>query len=205
MGPSADHIRQEIDAKRDDATQKIDQLQAQVIDTGEQLRAQAQGVVDDSIQTVKQSLDVRQQIEQRPLLSLGVALAAGFALGGMASGGNHQQARQSRPYTGGSQSSSSGFARGDVQSGASNVASSLRDLAHKSGLDETLSNAAAAFIGNVTEQFKDTLDRTFPGFSEKMASAERTQGGFSQKSHATQHEAATSGRERIAPAGGSPA
>lgn len=195
MGQSSDQIRQEIDAKRDDAAQKIDQLQAQVMDTTEQLRDQAQGVVDDSIQSVKESLDVRQQIEDHPLVALGAAFVAGIALGGITSGGDRQQQPRS-PRSSGS-SSAGGFDLGEVQSGASNVASGLRDLAHKSGLDETLSNAAAAFIGNLTEQFKDTLDRNFPGFSEKMASAERTQGGFSQKSHATQHEAATSGSDQV--------
>ena len=187
MGQSSDQIREEIDAKRDDAAQKIDQLQAEAMNMTEELRDQAQGVVDDSIQTVKESLDVRQQIEQRPLLSLGVALAAGFALGSMMGGDGHQRHARHQSH----QMSSGAVNVGAMdQGGGSSFTSTLTDLAHKSGLDETLSNAAAAFLGNITDQFQQTIDRNFPGFSEKMQSAERTPGGFAEKSQATQHAAA---------------
>lgn len=199
MGQSSDQIRQEIDQKRTDAAQKIDELQAQVMTTTDQLREQAQGVVDDSIQTVKDTLDVRQQIEQHPLLSLGVALAAGFALGGMTAG-DRRQHRDHRPMPQPSSGASNGGALG---AGASGIASTLRDVAHKSGLEETLSSAAAAFVGTVTEQVKETLDRTFPGFGEKMQSAARTPGGFAEKRQATQHDAASGDTNRVYTASGS--
>jgi hypothetical protein len=71
----------------------------------------------------------------------------------------------------------------------SSVVSGVRSAAQKSGLEDTIENAAAALMGSVTEQFKRSLDRTFPGFSEKLDTAEHQKGSFAQKARATQHEA----------------
>lgn len=94
MGQSTDQIRREIDESRDSAAARIDQLQSQVEGTAQDLRDNVQGTaeqvidqvkgsVDDTVETVRENLDVRQHIEQRPLLSLGIALVGGFVLGSL--------------------------------------------------------------------------------------------------------------------------
>ncbi len=186
MGQSTDQIRQEIDQKRDDAAGKIDQLETQVKDTADQLKSgvqdtteqiidQVKGTVEDSVETVKQSVqnvDFRQQIEERPLVALGVALVGGFVLGGMMGGGGQQQ-------------SSSGGQRGSSQSGSS-MSSGIRSVVQNTGLEDTFSNAASALVGSLTDQVKDTIDRSFPGFADRMQTTKETPGGFVQKTREVQ-------------------
>jgi len=188
MGQSADQIRQEIDQKRADASSKIDQLQQQVQGTTEQVRDQVQesveqvveqvkGTVDDTLQTVKQSVDFHKQIEERPLVALGAALVGGFLLGGMTGGNGGGQSQQQ-----GSGSSNEYRSTSSHGSGSSTVRTALQ----KSGLEDTISNAAAALMGSVTDQLKSTLDRNFPGFADKMQTAQNKTGSLADKTHETQ-------------------
>ena len=177
MGQSSDQIRQEIEQHRSDAAQKIDDLEMRVQDTAMQARDQAKGMVEDTIQTAKESFDFRKQVEERPLVALGVAFVGGLMLGGVTGGGG-----------GGGQQSSSAYGGSQQGQGAS---STLRQAAQRSGLEDTIANAAAALLGSVTEQFKSTLDQNFPGFSSKMDTAQNTQGGVADKAKATQREAGT--------------
>lgn len=187
MGQSADQIRQEIDQHRDDAADKIDQLQSQVQGTTEQVRDQVQdsveqvveqvkGTVDDTIQQVKQSVDFHKQIEERPLVVLGAAVLGGFFLGGMMGGGGKGGGNQSQQWGQGSSSSAN---HGSATSG-------MRTVIKKSGLEDTISNAGAALLGSVTDQLKSTLDRNFPGFSDKLQTAQSKPGSFAEKAHETQ-------------------
>lgn len=180
MGQSSDQIREEIDQKRTDAASKIDtlkdqvqgnadQVRGQVEDTVDQVREGVQGTVEDTIQTVKQNIDLQQQMEERPLVALGAALLGGFVLGGLMGGG-------------GQQSQSGGSASGG------GAPSAIRGAVQKSGLEDTISNATAALMGNVTEQFKDTLDRNFPGFADKMSNAQRQPGTLSEKTQVVQSD-----------------
>jgi ElaB/YqjD/DUF883 family membrane-anchored ribosome-binding protein len=198
MGHSSDQIREEIDQKRNDAASKIDQLQSQVQDTGAQMqgrvqetaeqvqevvhqvREQAKGTVDDTIQTVKdniENIDLQQQVQQRPLLAVGAAFIGGIVLGKMTS--SDQQHTQHR------ESSYQGYAPKHENDGAS-MTGGLRQAVQRSGLDETLSNAAAALMGSVTEQLKSSLNSSFPGFADKLTSAQQTDGSFAEKAQATQ-------------------
>jgi ElaB/YqjD/DUF883 family membrane-anchored ribosome-binding protein len=189
MGQSSDQIREEIDRTRDSAAGKIDQLQDQVRGTADEMRSQVQGTaqdvvdqvkgtVDHTIDTVKENMDLKQQIEQRPLLALGAALVGGFVLGGMmGGGGSHQQAGHRREF-------SSGTPVGESAGGAGAMGG-IRSAVQRSGLEETISNAAAAFMGNMTEQLKGTLDQNFPGFADKMKTAQERSGSFADKTRAT--------------------
>lgn len=71
----------------------------------------------------------------------------------------------------------------------SGLGSSLRSAAQKSGLEDTISNAGAALIGSLTEQVKDMVDQNFPGFSDKLNSAQQQSGSFSDKANRAQQEA----------------
>ena len=162
MGQTADQLRQEIDQKRDDAAQKIDELQSQV-------QGAAQKVTDTAMQ-VKDSFDIRRQIEERPLLALGAALVGGFLLGGMGGGGGQGQR------------SSGGNVQRDWESGgaSSGAMSGIRRAAQSSGLEDTLSHAASALMGSIADRLRDTLDQSFPGFADKLQEA--TQRGGSSGS-----------------------
>jgi ElaB/YqjD/DUF883 family membrane-anchored ribosome-binding protein len=198
MGQSTDQIRQEIDHKRADAAGKIDQLQSQVVgtademrsnvqDTAEQVIDQVKGTVDQTVESVKQNLDLRQQIEERPLMSLGVALVGGFLLGGLTGGGGgggHQQggyqySGNNNPQYGEQRQYSSHQQPGGLSHG-------LRTAAQKTGIEDTISNAAAALLGSVTDQLKNTLDQNFPGFADKMSTAQDSSGDFAEKSREAQ-------------------
>lgn len=185
MGQSSDQLRQEIEQHREDAAQKIDQLQSQVQGTTEDLRHQAEdtvdqvreqvmGTVEDTVQSVKESVNIQEQIEQRPLVALGAALVGGFVLGGMLGGGGGKQRRSPSDYAGGTSSQGGG------------MSDTVRDAFKRSGLEETLSNAAAAMMGSATEQVKHTLDRNLPGFSEKMEAAKHQEGSVMDKARQTQ-------------------
>jgi hypothetical protein len=190
MGQSSDQIRGEIDQKRADAAEKIDQLQNQVQGTADDMRTQVQdtadqvketaeqivegakATVDETVESIKENMDLRQQIEERPLVALGVALVGGFLLGGMSgNGGGHHHA----PSPSMGSNGSTGF-----------VGTNLRSALRQSGLDEMIENAGAAMLGTVTDQLKGVLDRNFPGMADKMQTAQRQPGGFADKAKAAQ-------------------
>jgi ElaB/YqjD/DUF883 family membrane-anchored ribosome-binding protein len=195
MGQSSDELRQEIDQRRHDAEQKINDLQGQIQGTTDGLRTQAQetaaelkstaqetvtelrdqvqGTVDDTIQTVKENINFEQFVQERPLVSLGAALIGGFVLGGLLndSGGGGS----SRSHDSGSSGSYSG-------SSSSGLGHSLRSALKSSGLEDTVNSAAAAMMGSMTEQLKQTMDRNMPGFADRMSTAQQTEGSVSDKS-----------------------
>ena len=113
-------------------------------------------------------------------MSVGAALLGGFVLGSLMGGEEHHR-QQSGSYTG-ANSTGSGH---DV----SGIMNGVRGAAQKSGLEDTVSNAAAALMGSVTDQLKDMLDRSFPGFSDKLDTAQHQQGSLADKTRATQREA----------------
>lgn len=211
MGQSTDQIRQEIDHNRNDAAQKIDQLQSQiqgtadqmrtsVQDTAEQMVDQVKGTVDDTVASVKQSFDIKKQVEERPLMSLGVALVGGFLLGGMTGGGGgggHQQRQQYGGYYGGGQHEG-GYQSGEPRHSSSQhqsggvMANGIRSAVQKTGIEDTISNAAAALLGSVTDQLKSTLDQNFPGFADKMNTAQHSSGDFTDKARKAQSSTTTS-------------
>ena len=201
MGKSSDEIRQEIDRQRADAGQKINQLEQQVqgqaehakeqvMDTAEQLRGEAKALVTDTVDTVKESFNLHDQVQERPLVMAGAALVGGFLLGSMMSGDGGGPRQASHSYsasdtTGGGQS----YSGGHLSGGGGNLTSGIRTAAQKSGLEDTLSNATAALMGSLTEQLKTTLDQKFPGYADKLQTAEHQPGSFADKAKATQQEA----------------
>lgn len=65
-------IRQDIDAIRDSMTQKMEQIESKV-----------KGTVDTTVEQVKRTFDLQQQVSERPWAALGLAFAAGYVLGTM--------------------------------------------------------------------------------------------------------------------------
>ncbi len=203
MGKSSDELRQEIDMHRADAERKINNLQGQIQGTADDLKSQAQGTVEDlrhqvegtandvldqvqgtvedTIQTVKENVDFEKFVQERPLVSLGAALIGGFVLGGILDGssGGGGSSHSSTSSGSGSYSGSSGASH-------SGISDSIRNIYKSSGLEDTVNNAAAAMMGSMTEQLKQTMDRNMPGFADKMDSAKRTEGSVMDKSREVQ-------------------
>ena len=163
MGQTADQLRQEIEQKREDAASKIDQIESRVTDTTQMVRDTVQDLpqmaketVSGTVEQVKQNVqnvDLRQQIQERPLVALGAALAGGFLLGGIMGGGEGGQQHRGGQYAGMSQGG---------------TASGLRGAVKSSGLDETINGLAGAVMGMLTERVRSTVEQNFPQIAERM-------------------------------------
>lgn len=195
MGKSSDELRDEIDAQRSEAGAKIDNLQhqvqdqvedtrQQVTDTAAQVREEAQGMVTDTVDSVKQTVedfDLERSVQERPLVAVGAAMLGGFLLGAML-GGDDNSRRYSDSNANAATTSGTGHSSGGM-------GHSIRNAAQKSGLEDTISNAGAALMGSVTEQLKGMLDSNFPGFSDKLDNAQQQSGSFKEKASAAQQDA----------------
>ena len=165
MGQTADQLRQDIEHKRDDAAAKIDAIETQFEDTARR--------VQDTAKRVKENVDLRQQIQERPLVALGAALVGGFVLGGIL--GGEQKGGQPSQHAG-EQHGGGARPRG--------VASGIKEAAKRSGLEDTVSSVTAAVMGMATDKIKSTVDQTFPGFGQKMQAAQQAGGGLGQRQEA---------------------
>jgi ElaB/YqjD/DUF883 family membrane-anchored ribosome-binding protein len=74
MAEGTESIRQDIDAIRGSMT-----------DTMEQIESRVKGTVDTTVENVKRTFDVKQQISDQPWAALGIAVVAGYMLGSMGS------------------------------------------------------------------------------------------------------------------------
>ena len=136
MGTTADQLRQEIDQKRDDASRKINEIESRLESTTENVRDEVRQTAQDVTDQVKETLDVKSQIQERPLVAIGVGLVGGFLLGGMGGDGGGR---------------SFGRHGSSMQAG---IMKSVRDTAQETGLNDTLAAAASALMGTATAQAK---------------------------------------------------
>jgi ElaB/YqjD/DUF883 family membrane-anchored ribosome-binding protein len=161
MGETADQLRQQVDQKRDDASQKIEQIEQQVMNTAHQVEQK----VTDTAQQVKDKLDWRQQVEERPLLSLGAALIGGMVLGGiMGKDSNHQSSGQH--FSTSTHTGATSPQMGAASSGG--VTNALRNAARDSGLDDTIQRFASNAFSSITERVREMTDDAFPGMIDKI-------------------------------------
>lgn len=174
---------QKIDDLKDQLQGNADHMQHQAQETAEHMRSQVEGAVDHTVESI-QGFDFNRQVQERPLMSLGAALLGGFVLGGMMGGNGQGHQGHADRYP----SANDGANAGSQHHGPG-IGSQIRNAAKKSGLEDTIENAAAALMGSVTEQVKGTLNSKFPGYSDKMETAQHESGSFRDKSKATQQEA----------------
>jgi ElaB/YqjD/DUF883 family membrane-anchored ribosome-binding protein len=183
MGEAADQLRQEVDQKRDDAAQKIDQIQAKVEGATQQVKE----TVDDAKQQVKDAFDLRKQIEEKPLLALGAALAGGFSLGGVIGDddrGDHRYPRndegpRTAPYR--------------PQSSSSGVRDGIRKAARSTGLEDTLNTMVASFMGALGDRVRAIGEEAFPNLMPQQ------QGGGPEQASNRDAVGASSGTGRSRP------
>jgi ElaB/YqjD/DUF883 family membrane-anchored ribosome-binding protein len=113
---SADSLRHRTQ-KRDDASQKIDQIENQVMSKAQEIETK----VSDKVKQVKAQVDWRHQVAERPLLAVGAALVGGMLLGGITGKGDHHASSQP---SGGAQ----------ISHDSSGVTNAVRKAARQSGL-----------------------------------------------------------------------
>jgi ElaB/YqjD/DUF883 family membrane-anchored ribosome-binding protein len=162
MGQTADELRQQVDQKRDDASQKIEQIEQQVMQGAQQVQEK----VSETANQVKAKMDLRQQVEERPLLALGAAMAGGMILGSLMKGDQDHQTyrapvneqRYQPPRQGG-------------------MGQSIRSAAKKSGLDDSIENFASAAFARLGDRMREMTERTFPGVMDRADSGSRATSG----------------------------
>lgn len=188
MGQTADELRQEVDSKRDDASQKIEQLEQMVTGAADQVKTQVSDAVDQAKAQVKQTFDWRHQVEEKPLVALGAAFIGGVVLGGVLGGDDgHQEQRQYGAGYYGAQSGDPNATRFQYQyqppayaGQSAGVMGALRGAAKKAGLDQTIANMSDNLFSTISERIKQVADDAFPGMGAKMSNA--MPGGGSQQS-----------------------
>jgi len=155
MGQTADQLRQDVDATRNQAADKIDQIEQKV---------------GQATQQVKEKFDWRRQVDDNPLLALGAAMIGGMVLGA-AMGGDDGDSRDrgyqpsyagisgSGPY--GRQSSSSGGGLGHM----------LRQTAKSTGFEDSIQSMSSAIMATMTDRIREFADRAMPGAGEKLGAS----------------------------------
>jgi ElaB/YqjD/DUF883 family membrane-anchored ribosome-binding protein len=185
MGQTTDELKANVDSSREAATQKIEAIQDQVMDTVHQ----AEQKVTDTAQQVKEKLDWRTQVEQRPLMAIGAAFIGGILLGNMTGkdgGGQHS-------YRGGDYASPSS---GAMQSGGqmSGLTNSIRNAAKDSGLDDTIQNLANGVFTMLGDRVKGMAEQYAPGIADQlgMSSSSKSDGSSSGSGSSSSNTTASS-------------
>jgi hypothetical protein len=167
VGKSASEIGQELEQTRSDAAEKIEKIEQQVTQSAE---------------SVKESLDWRHQVEQRPLMALGTAFLSGLMLGELTNGDQHKAPQYS--YNGASGNAYQ--TRGSSSQGG--MTDAVRHAARASGADDAISSAAAALLSTAGQRIKDVIDETYPGFLERYERSKTASGGVSERIRAASDE-----------------
>jgi len=148
MGQTADQLRDQVDQTRENATQKIEQIEQHVGQTADK---------------VKEQLDWRHQVEERPLMAVGAALVGGMILGGLVGGNGHGHESHNQI-----RSSDRNDYRFDGGSSTGVVSGALRNAAKTSGFEETVQHVATAALSTFGDRLRDAAEHNLPGLAEKM-------------------------------------
>ena len=140
MGTTTDELRQQVDADRSNAEEKINKIQEQVLDSTQMIQDKA----TETVQQVKEQFDWRQQVNERPIMAAGAAMIGGMILGKMTSGGDHR-----------SSGSTSGTNSGASGSGGGIITGSLQSAFQRSGLTDQIESTMDDFFANVASRMKD--------------------------------------------------
>jgi hypothetical protein len=163
MAQSTEEIRRELDAKRDALTRDVERLETKV----------------------RSTFDLSHQIEERPLLSVGLAMLGGFIIGRMGGGGPAEAERPPATYSQGHFTSGMGVYTGPAWSGQSHqfqpeasgpgfvdhvkagVQESFRRGTQGGSLESVVTNISAALTALLVDKAKEMLDDNLPGFASR--------------------------------------
>jgi len=155
-------LRRELDQKRNELTHDVERLEAKV----------------------KSTFNLSTQIQERPLLSVGLALLSGFVVGRM--GGGHkpapsewrqQSAVNTQPYGYGGMSTPTNHLQGQADPRAQapgiidhvkdGIQESFRRGTQGSTVDGVITNMTAALTAILVTKAKELLDQNLPGFADQ--------------------------------------
>jgi ElaB/YqjD/DUF883 family membrane-anchored ribosome-binding protein len=170
MGTTADDIRQQVDANRSSAEDKINKIEQQVTDQAQMLQDKVsdsaqmlQDKVSDTAQQVKEKIDWRRQVNDRPLAAVGVAMVGGMLLGKLTDKDNdrHYQYQSAQP--------------GHVSHGPSGFQTAIRNAAEKSGLSGSFESAMSNIFSSISSRVEDMAS----GFTANDSGAGQTRASAS--------------------------
>jgi len=139
MGQTTGELRQAVDSKRDDAAQKIDQIEQRV---------------GDSAQQMKETFNWRRQVDDNPLVAVGAAIVGGMVLGGVLGGdGDNHQSKQPPQW----QTAASG----------AGLAGAVRKAAKSSGIEDSFNEMASNLFGSISNRMKQMSSEKFPSIVGK--------------------------------------
>jgi hypothetical protein len=193
MGQTADELRQEIDGKRQDATDKIEQLEQKVTGAADQVMQTKDQVKDQVMQTKEQVVDTvtqakeqvmqfdwRKQVDEKPLVALGAAFIGGIVVGGMFGGDDDDRNRyrsgtapsygSTAPYGAGPNYPAIGESGSSARSGGGGLMASIRNAAKSTGLVDTINGMTSSFMSTLSDRVKQVANDTFPGMADKLQS-----------------------------------
>lgn len=147
MGPTASQIRQELEQHREDAANRLAELENRADSVTYQARTQVEDTTEQIRTQLEQTVDSTYQLWENPLIVVGGGLQLGFLLGGGISGGGNG---------GGSP------AHRSTSSVSSHLQASLMQSAKSSGLSDTISAAGSALLSEVTRSVKGVVGQSGP-------------------------------------------
>jgi len=161
MGSTADDIREQVDANRSSAEDKINKIEQQVTGQAQALQEKVSGAgemiqekVADTAQQVKEQFDWRKQVNDRPLVAVGAAMIGGMLLGKMTgSGGGGGHHAPDVPHNG-----------AGMMAGGGMIAGALQNAMQKSGLSDQLETTMHDLFSTVTSRMKE-MTKDMPGMS----------------------------------------
>jgi len=150
MGETADQLREEVSAARDQAAEKIEMIEQKV---------------GEATQQVKDKFDWRRQVDDNPLLAVGAAMIGGMALGMMTGGGDDSSDRHHQsPYA----SMSGSGAYGRQSNGGGGLGQMLRNTAKSSGFEDSIQSMSSAIMSAMTDRVREFADKAMPGAGDKL-------------------------------------
>jgi hypothetical protein len=155
MDPQPDLIRQQIDETRSSLTEKLETLEAEVKGGV----ASAREAVEQTVTTVKQTFDIRYQMDHHPWFMLGLALVSGAVAGALVGGRMNGGRRMARRMAEVQEPPQPGF--------ADKLADRLGDELGK--VQELAISTLAGVISNVAQKAIPTLGHAVEEMLERAA------------------------------------
>jgi hypothetical protein len=149
MAEGTESIRQDIDAIRGSMT-----------DTMEQIESRVKGTVDTTVENVKRTFDIKQQISDKPWAALGIAVVAGYVLGSMDGG--------SEANTGAPRDAQ------ERESSATHKPGIIDDVMNQFGDELNVLKSAAIAVG--VNMVRDTIQQNIPQLANIYQRAQQEQG-----------------------------
>jgi ElaB/YqjD/DUF883 family membrane-anchored ribosome-binding protein len=148
MGTGTDVIRQDIDALRDSMSETIVEIEDRV-----------KGTVDTTVEKVKRTFDLRQQVIDQPFMAIGAAVVVGFVVGSM---GNNDT--QHAGYSSSTQEWRADVSKPEQPRAASHEPGLIDRVREQFGDEINMLTSAGVAVG--VNMLRDTIQQYLPRLGE---------------------------------------